>query len=63
MACETLVSSGIVIIAGEITTKAQPNYQEIARQTIQEIGYDDSALGFDYGHAAFFYRLINNLQT
>lgn len=48
VACETLVSSGIVIIAGEITTKAYPNYQEIARETIRDIGYDDSSLGFDY---------------
>lgn len=48
VACETLVGSGIVMIAGEITTKAAPNYQEIARRTICEIGYDDSALGFDF---------------
>lgn len=48
VACETLVSSGIVVIAGEITTRAHPNYQEIARQTIHNIGYVDSALGFDY---------------
>ena len=43
VACETLVSSGLVIIAGEITTHAQVNYQEIARQTICNIGYDDSS--------------------
>jgi S-adenosylmethionine synthetase len=48
VACETMVSSGLVILAGEITTKAQPNYQEIVRQTIQEIGYDDCSLGFEY---------------
>lgn len=48
VACETLVSSGIVVIAGEITTSAVPNYQEIARETIRDIGYDDGALGFDY---------------
>lgn len=48
VACETLVSSGLVLIAGEITTQAHPNYQEIARNVIQEIGYDDSSLGFDY---------------
>lgn len=48
VACETLVSSGLVIIAGEISTNAQINYQEVARQAIQDIGYDDSALGFDY---------------
>lgn len=48
VACETLVSSGLVVIAGEITTKAHPNYQEIARKTICDIGYNDSSLGFDY---------------
>jgi S-adenosylmethionine synthetase len=48
VACETMVSSGFVIISGEITTEARPNYQEIARETIREIGFDDSALGFDY---------------
>jgi S-adenosylmethionine synthetase len=48
VACETLVSSGLVVVAGEITTKAHVNYQEIIRQTIADIGYDDSALGFDY---------------
>lgn len=48
VACETLVSSGLVIIAGEITTKASPNYQQIVRDTIQEIGYNNSSLGFDY---------------
>lgn len=48
VACETLVAPGFVMLAGEITTKAHFNYQEIVRKTIQEIGYDDVALGFDY---------------
>lgn len=48
VACEVMVSSGLVIIAGEITTNAQPDYQSIARKTIQEIGYDESELGFDF---------------
>lgn len=48
VACETMVSSGLVVVAGEITTKAHLNYQDIIRQTISDIGYDDSALGFDY---------------
>lgn len=48
VACETLVSSGLVVIAGEITTKAQVNYAEVARETIKEIGYTQSELGFDY---------------
>lgn len=48
VACETMVAPGLVVLAGEITTKAHVNYQEIARETIQSIGYDDVALGFDY---------------
>lgn len=48
VACETLVAPGLVILVGEITTKAHVDYQDVARKTIQEIGYTDSALGFDY---------------
>ncbi len=48
VACETLVTTGFVLIAGEITTRAQVNYAEVARETIKEIGYDDSKKGFDY---------------
>lgn len=48
VACETMVTRGLVVIAGEITTDAQIDYQEVARKTIQEIGYDHPALGFDY---------------
>ncbi|MGA8164072.1 MAG: methionine adenosyltransferase [Waddliaceae bacterium] len=48
VACETMVSTGLIILGGEITTKAQPDYQRIARQMVKEIGYVDSKLGFDY---------------
>ncbi|MEA5113900.1 MAG: methionine adenosyltransferase [Geobacteraceae bacterium] len=48
VACETLVTTGIVFIAGEITTNAIVDYPKVARQTIKEIGYDDSAMGFDW---------------
>jgi S-adenosylmethionine synthetase len=47
VACETLVTTGMVVIAGEITTNAVINYSEIARKTIREIGYTDSEMGFD----------------
>ena len=47
VACETLVTTGMVVIAGEITTNAVINYSEIARSTIREIGYTDSEMGFD----------------
>jgi S-adenosylmethionine synthetase len=48
VACETLVTTGIVFIAGEITTTASLDYPKIARETIKEIGYNDSAMGFDW---------------
>ncbi len=48
VACETLITTGFALISGEITTNAQINYTDIARHAIQEIGYDDSAKGFDY---------------
>ncbi len=48
VACETLVKNGLVLVAGEITTNVWVDAEEIARQTIKEIGYDNPALGFDY---------------
>ena len=47
VACETLVNTGLVVISGEITTKAQLDFHEIARETIRKIGYNDPAFGFD----------------
>lgn len=47
VACETLVKGGLVVIAGEITTRANFEYADVARQVIQDIGYDNSDLGFD----------------
>ncbi len=47
VACETAVCTGFALITGEITTKAQLDYQSIVRSTINEIGYDDAAIGFD----------------
>ncbi|SHK50265.1 methionine adenosyltransferase [Fibrobacter intestinalis] len=47
VACETLVNTGLVVISGEITTRAELDYQALARKTIENIGYNDSELGFD----------------
>jgi S-adenosylmethionine synthetase len=48
VACETMVTTGLVVISGEITTKAYVEIPKIARQTIKEIGYTHSDMGFDY---------------
>jgi S-adenosylmethionine synthetase len=47
VACETLLTTGLVIIAGEITTAARLDYPSIARQTVREIGYTRAKFGFD----------------
>ncbi|KMQ50859.1 S-adenosylmethionine synthetase [Chitinispirillum alkaliphilum] len=47
VACETLVTTGLVVVAGEITSKAVVDVQEIVRKTIREIGYNSTELGFD----------------
>jgi len=47
VACETLVTTGIAFIAGEITTKARIDFHKVARETIREIGYTDAKMGFD----------------
>ncbi len=48
VACETLTTTGLVVVAGEVTTSAQVDITSVVRSTIQKIGYDDSAKGFDY---------------
>ncbi|MEE8428901.1 MAG: methionine adenosyltransferase [Gammaproteobacteria bacterium] len=52
VACETLVNTGMVVIAGEITTSAWVDMQEIVRRTIKEIGYNHSDMGFDWESCA-----------
>src|SRR5687767_12747159 len=47
VACETLVTTGLVVLAGEITTKAKVDYQQIARDAITDIGYTRGKYGFD----------------
>ncbi|MCV3243858.1 S-adenosylmethionine synthetase [Mesorhizobium robiniae] len=45
--CEALVKTGMVVLAGEITSDAQVDYSQVARDTILDVGYDDDAVGFD----------------
>jgi S-adenosylmethionine synthetase len=47
VACEALAKTGMIVVAGEITSKAKVSYNEIARAVVREIGYTDSAIGFD----------------
>jgi len=47
VACETAVKTGFVLLAGEITTKTNIDYAKVVRETIREIGYTDSDMGFD----------------
>jgi S-adenosylmethionine synthetase len=47
VACETLTCTGLVVVAGEITTKAYVDFQTLVRDTVREIGYDDALKGFD----------------
>jgi len=47
VACETMITTGMVVLAGEITSKANIDYAETARQTIREIGYTSSYMGYD----------------
>ena len=52
VACETMVNTGMVVLSGEITTSAWVDMQDIARQTIKEIGYNHSDMGFDWESCA-----------
>jgi S-adenosylmethionine synthetase len=47
VACETLVTTGLIVVAGEISTSAHLDIPQIARETVREIGYDDAVKGFD----------------
>ncbi len=47
VACETLITTGLVVLAGEITSKSNVDFQSVVRETIREIGYDDSRKGYD----------------
>jgi S-adenosylmethionine synthetase len=57
VACETLVSTGMIVISGEITSKAIVDVPEVARQTVKKIGYTDPNIGFDYDNCAVLVTL------
>ena len=57
MACETLVTTGMVVVAGEVTSKALVDIQKVVRNTIEEIGYIHSKMGFDFNTCAVLISL------
>jgi len=57
VACETMISTGFVVVAGEITSKGTVDVPAITRKTIEEIGYDHVDKGFDFKHCAIFSSL------
>jgi S-adenosylmethionine synthetase len=59
VACETLVTTGLAVVAGEITTTANINHQKIIRETINEIGYNNAQFGYDCNTCS----VINALGT
>ena len=59
VACETLVTTGLVVVAGEITTKAYVDIPGVIRKTIKKIGYDDPSIGFDGDDCAVIVTIDN----
>ncbi|HOA51773.1 MAG TPA: methionine adenosyltransferase, partial [Thermogutta sp.] len=57
VACETLVATGMAIVAGEITTKAAINYPDVVRQVIRDVGYTSDSMGFNYETCAVLVSL------
>ena len=57
VACETMINTGMVVLSGEITTKAQIDAPEIVRRTVNEIGYNSSEMGFDSSSCAVIVSL------
>jgi S-adenosylmethionine synthetase len=57
VACETLITTGLVVVAGEITTTSQIDFAAVVRETVNRIGYDNGAFGFDGNHCAVMITL------
>ena len=57
VACETLVTTGLVVVAGEVTSKAYVDIPGVVRETIRKIGYTDPSIGFDHANCAVMVTL------
>ena len=55
VACECYATTNTLVIGGEITTKANVNYEKIAREVIKDIGYDKDEYGFNYKHVKIYH--------
>ena len=62
VACETMVATGLAMVAGEITTTCEIDYQKIVRGTIEKIGYVDAAYGYDFKTCAVLSWWDGNLR-
>src|SRR5215510_10131783 len=62
VACETLTTTGLVLVAGEITSRAQVDIPPLVRDVVQDVGYTDSAMGFDAGTCAVIVALGKQSQ-
>ncbi|MED6285126.1 S-adenosylmethionine synthase isoform type-2 [Characodon lateralis] len=59
VACETVAKTGMILLAGEITSRASVDYQKVVRETIKEIGYDDSSKGMSVCSCTKMYKQIS----
>ena len=62
VACETLINTGMVVLSGEITSRGNVDYSEVARKTIRDIGYTSSGVGFDADSCAVLVSLDKQSQ-